>query len=777
MASLIADYKYDIFISYRQKDNKHDGWVTEFVDNLKGELESTFKEEISIYFDINPHDGLLETHDVDASLKEKLKCLVFIPIISRTYCDPKSFAWEHEFIAFVDQASQDQFGLKVKLPNGNVANRILPIRIHDLDSEDIKRCESVLGGFLRGIEFIYKTPGVNRPLRLKEDNPHDNVNHTIYRDQINKVALAIKDILTGLMTEPAEAVKDKVQQKKTIEEVIGEERILKPAQSLKFTKQRILFGVLTITTLVIAAIFIYPKIFNRDTLRKLRSSGERISIVVMPFQNMTNDTIWNIWQKGIQDILISSLSNSSEELKVRQSESITNILNGKGLTNYVSITPSVASKISQQLEANVLIRGSINQAGNTVRVNTQLIDTNTDDIIKSFQIESLAKEEMIFKIIDSLSLLVKDFLIITRLTQTSSIKAGYDIPTDSPQAFRYYVYGNNAFFRKMDYPTAIKSYLQALAIDSGMYSAMIMLATTYYNQTKYDIAKKWCLKVHEKRDLLPLRQNIQVNWLYAMLFETPKEEILYLNQLLEVDDRNPSAYYELGRIYVALDQYDNAISAMRKTLEIYKKWGTKPRWSQEYIMLGYAFQKTLMYRKENRLFKKAAKDFPDDPELLYRQAVLALSEGKTKDADNFIEKYISARKSDFASEADITSSIGDIYWDADILDKAEDNFREAFSLDPKNPARLNYLAYFLIDKDRNINEGVELADKVLELDTENYDYLFTKGWGLYKQGNYGEAFEILQKSWDLRREKAVYLHEAFLHLETARKAVASQKNY
>jgi hypothetical protein len=75
----------------------------------------------------------LETLDVDESLKEKLKCLVFIPIISRTYCDPKSFAWEHEFRAFVEQASRDQFGLKVKLPNGNVASRVLPICIYDLN--------------------------------------------------------------------------------------------------------------------------------------------------------------------------------------------------------------------------------------------------------------------------------------------------------------------------------------------------------------------------------------------------------------------------------------------------------------------------------------------------------------------------------------------------------------------------------------------------------------------------------------------------------------------
>ena len=69
MASLIPGYEYDIFISYRQKDNKHDCWVTKFVENLKGEIEATFKEDISIYFDENPHDRLQETHDVDKSLK------------------------------------------------------------------------------------------------------------------------------------------------------------------------------------------------------------------------------------------------------------------------------------------------------------------------------------------------------------------------------------------------------------------------------------------------------------------------------------------------------------------------------------------------------------------------------------------------------------------------------------------------------------------------------------------------------------------------------------
>ena len=104
-----------------------------------------------------------------------------MPIISRTYCDPKSFAWEHEFKTFVEQASKDLFGLKVKVPNGNVASRVLPIRIYDLNNADMKLCETVLGGVLRGIEFIYAESGVNRPLK-SDDDEKINLNKTKYQE-------------------------------------------------------------------------------------------------------------------------------------------------------------------------------------------------------------------------------------------------------------------------------------------------------------------------------------------------------------------------------------------------------------------------------------------------------------------------------------------------------------------------------------------------------------------------------------------------------------------
>lgn len=197
MPSILPDYQYDIFISYRQKDNKS-GWVTEFIKHLRNEIDATFKEDISIYFDSNPHDGLQETHDVDGSLRDKVKSIVFVPIVSQTYCDPNSFAWQKEFLAFLEFVKSDEIGLDVTLPGGNVAKRILPIRIHEIDDEDQNLFEEKVGGVMRPVDFIFKSSGVNRPLLPDEEDSSANLVGLNYRDQVNKVANAIKDLLNSI---------------------------------------------------------------------------------------------------------------------------------------------------------------------------------------------------------------------------------------------------------------------------------------------------------------------------------------------------------------------------------------------------------------------------------------------------------------------------------------------------------------------------------------------------------------------------------------------------
>ena len=68
---------------------------------------------------------------------------------------------------------------------------------------------------------------------------------------------------------------------------------------------------------VAVSILLYPRVFKTDKFKNIRDEDGRISIAVMPFQNMTNDTLWDVWQMGIQNELITYLSRS-EELSVRQ---------------------------------------------------------------------------------------------------------------------------------------------------------------------------------------------------------------------------------------------------------------------------------------------------------------------------------------------------------------------------------------------------------------------------------------------------------------------------
>jgi tetratricopeptide (TPR) repeat protein len=524
--------------------------------------------------------------------------------------------------------------------------------------------------------------------------------------------------------------------------------------------------------LVVIAVLVWPKIFSRNSLDHMVSHDGKISVAVMPFQNMSNDTTWDIWQTGIQNELIASLTNS-EELKVRQTETVNSIMQSRGVTGYASLGPSMASSLSRKLDANIVVNGNINKAGNTVRINAQLINTQNEEIIKSVRIESPDNDELIFNIIDSLSTQVKNFLIISKIRKESPHNYDYITPTDSPDAYRYYTYGQNAFFRS-DFENAIRYYSQAIAIDSSFNHAIRMMSVAYYNIGQMDMAKEWCLKIYNKRDQMDISMNILLGWQHALLFETPNEEIKYLNQLLELDDLSAPTFYELGRIYVALGQYEKAITAMNNVFDIYKKWDVKPRWAQDYIMLGFAYQQTGQYRKEKKLFKKAEKDFPGTYYIPQRQAILALTLNDTIAAEEYIEICKTISRETFSStDVGLNFSLAYIYTEGGYLDKAENCYREALALEPENPSCLNNLGWFLVHNDINVEEGMKLLDKALAIRPDSYLYLENKGEGLYKQGKYDEALELLQKSWEMRPR---YNHPSFLMMEEVKKARNSQLN-
>ena len=518
---------------------------------------------------------------------------------------------------------------------------------------------------------------------------------------------------------------------------------------------------------------IYRKINKTEWTERLMPSDDKISFAVIPFQNLANDTTLNNWQYWIQWSLISALANTGD-FEVRQIESVRTLLRTNGITEYASIPPGTAGSVSKTLKTDMFIYGNLQHAGTRVRIDAQLIETKTNDVIRSFEINGLYGEEMIFDLTDTLKKKITDFLIVSKLTKENPRTQHLYTQTRSADALRNFIQGDRAYFNK-DYSTARKYFLNALAADSNYNLAALMLEKTYAKANIQDEKFRWLVRNYEKRYQMPYAEQLYASWAYAFSFEPPDVRIRYLKLLQGIDALEPGIPYLLGYTYNRIDQFEKAIPELERSLEISRKWGREYLKDVAiYLELGDAYHKTGRYRKERKLYRMAEKYIPEEPWIIRFQARLALSQKDSKKVDRYLTKYISVLKGNSSSEGTIAAGLAWIYSMSGIPDKAEENYRRSVMLEPDNTSGLHNFATFLINKNRHLDEVSGLMDRAMELAPDRYSYYNysdTKGWGVYKQGKHKEALEILEKTWN---DAPYKLYSIKSHLEEVRKAVAGQ---
>jgi len=532
MASIIPDFEYDIFISYRQKDNSYDGWVTEFVNNLNRELEATFKEEVNVYFDINPHDGLLETHNVNASLKEKLKCLVFIPIISQTYCDPESYAWQHEFIVFNKMAKEDQFGRDVNLTGGNVASRILPIQIHELDADDHKIFENETGGVLRAIEFIYREPGVNRPLS-PDDDSKENLNKTKYRNQVNKTANAVKEIINAL-------------RKDNQDEIVPNKVFKSKPEFFETLKPKAIIGTLLILVLIVLGYLFIPKVFNS-------SKSIEKSIAVLPFKNESNDSANVYIINGLMESILTNLQKI-KDLRVISRTSVEKYRN----------SPKTIPEIARELNVNYFIEGSGQKIGGQILLNIQLIEGLDDKHLWAEQYNREANDIFNLQMEIAKNIADKIEVIITPEEEERINK----VPTNNLVAYDYFLKGLDLFAKgsRNNFEDAIGYFTKAIENDSDFALAYANLAITYYLLDANQTEKKYSVQIAENADKsLLIDSQLPQSLIAKALFYVHDGEIdLAVSYLERALQYNPNSAMVIN---ILADFYTRYIPDTKKYLE------------------------------------------------------------------------------------------------------------------------------------------------------------------------------------------------------------------
>ena len=81
--------------------------------------------------------------------------------------------------------------------------------------------------------------------------------------------------------------------------------------------------------------------------------------------------------------------------------------------------------------------------------------------------------------------------------------------------------------------------------------------------------------------------------------------------------------------------------------------------------------------------------------------------------------------------------------------RAEGDLLHALELKPDQPLVLNYLGYSWIDRGENLDRGLKMIEKAVELRPEDGYIIDSLGWAHYRMGDYAAAVQQLEKATEL----------------------------
>ena len=87
--------------------------------------------------------------------------------------------------------------------------------------------------------------------------------------------------------------------------------------------------------------------------------------------------------------------------------------------------------------------------------------------------------------------------------------------------------------------------------------------------------------------------------------------------------------------------------------------------------------------------------------------------------------------------------------------KAEPNFRTALELYPDQPQVLNYLGYSWVDMNMNLEEGLEMIRKAVNLRPNDGYIVDSLGWAYYRLGRFEEAVRELERAVALKPDDPI----------------------
>jgi adenylate cyclase len=251
-----------------------------------------------------------------------------------------------------------------------------------------------------------------------------------------------------------------------------------------------------------------------------------LSIAVLPFNNMSDDSEQEYFADGMTEDLITDLSKVSGLFVIARTSSFT--YKGRVLD---------VREVARELGVRYVLEGSVRKAGNRIRINAQLIDATTGghvwaerydrQLIDIFDLQNEVTEHIVTA-------------LAVRLTPQESERVTHR-STNNVTAYDHFLRGL-ALARTSNYEEAREEYQQAIDSDPGFARAYGALSVTYTFGVQYG------------RSTDP---------------QSDKERALALaKKAIAIDDNVPQVHFALGFAYFNNRDHGQAVNAVRRAIEL-----------------------------------------------------------------------------------------------------------------------------------------------------------------------------------------------------------------
>jgi len=488
---------------------------------------------------------------------------------------------------------------------------------------------------------------------------------------------------------------------------------IEPNKSIARRTGRKIVAVTIALAVVAAGLFVYQMLRSQvgTPLRGVRSGDAKDegrlgepslpaphkSIAVLPFDNLSRDPDNAYFCEGVQDEILTRLAKVAD-LKVISRTS----------TQHFKSTPDNLPQIAKQLGVAHILEGSVQKAGDQVRVNVQLINALTDAHLWAETFDRKLTD--IFAVESEIAKTIAETLQarLTGSEKTSIAKT----PAVNPEAYELYLRGK--FFAEKrtgaDLRKSIEYYDQAIAKDPNYPLAYVGLADSHLLLSAYGAISpkesippaKAALKkaldlddslaqAHASSGLLAtleldldraireLERAIQLNpnyatahhWLALPLMAIGQFDraIVEAKRAIELDPLSLICNSDLGWIYFNARRYDEAEAQARKTLEM------DSRFAVAHYYLGEVFQFKGRLNDAIAEYQKAF-DLNNDPFSFAMLGQAYARQGKTDEARKVLARLSEEAKSRYVSPYALAVVLTALGEKAQAIDELERSYDE-----------------------------------------------------------------------------------------------------